>query len=62
MSSFHLLKFLGALLENLFKDLNMQLGSAIIFSQKVLEFFKNNGGGDLIHVSSIQGIQAPKRR
>lgn len=46
--------------ENLFKDLTMQLGSAIIFSQKVLEFFKHNGGGDLIHVSSIQGIQAPK--
>ena len=46
--------------ENLFKDLNMQLGSAIIFSQKVLEYFKYNGGGDLIHVSSIQGIQAPK--
>ncbi len=46
--------------ENLFKDLTMQLGSAIIFSQKVLEFFKYNGGGDLIHVSSIQGVQAPK--
>tara|TARA_Y100001968_G_C19353458_1_gene715920 strand:+ start:555 stop:1325 length:771 start_codon:yes stop_codon:yes gene_type:complete len=42
------------------KDLTMQLGGAILFSQKIIEVFNNQGGGNLIHVSSIQGIQAPK--
>lgn len=41
-------------------DLKGQLGSAIIFSQSILEYFKENGGGDLIHLGSIQGISAPK--
>ena len=40
--------------------LSKQLGSAIIFSQLILEEFKKTGGGDLIHISSIQGISAPK--
>ena len=42
------------------KDLSMQLGSAIIFSQKILEIFKSQKSGDLVHISSIQGINAPK--
>ena len=46
--------------ENLFSDLNMQLGGAILFSQKLLRFFKDQGHGNLIHLSSIQGISAPK--
>lgn len=46
--------------EYLEKDLSMQLGSAIIFSQKILEIFKSQMGGDLIHISSIQGLGAPK--
>lgn len=46
--------------EFLFQDLSCQLGSAILFSQRILEYFKNEGGGDLIHISSIQGLQAPK--
>ena len=40
--------------------LSMQLGSAILISQKILEEFKNQGGGDLVHISSIQGVGAPK--
>lgn len=55
----------GARIENLnstylFQDLSMQLGGAIIFSQKILEYFRLHGGGDLVHISSIQGIQPPK--
>lgn len=40
--------------------LSMQLGSAILISQKLLEEFKIQGGGDLVHISSIQGVGAPK--
>ena len=55
----------GATLENLkpehlFEDLNKQLGGAIILSQQVLHYFQQQGGGHLIHISSIQGIAAPK--
>jgi NAD(P)-dependent dehydrogenase (short-subunit alcohol dehydrogenase family) len=45
---------------NLNKDLAMQLGGAILISKKFLSYFSANGGGDLIHISSIQGIRAPK--
>ena len=46
--------------ENLFEDLNKQLGGAIILSQQVLHYFQQQGGGHLIHISSIQGIATPK--
>lgn len=45
---------------HLHQDLAMQLGGAILFSQKMLGYFHCCGGGDLVHVSSIQGIRAPK--
>ena len=45
---------------DLFLDLNMQLGGAILFSQKILSAFKQQGHGNLIHLSSIQGVCAPK--
>tara|TARA_A100001035_G_scaffold279980_1_gene283348 strand:+ start:19588 stop:20358 length:771 start_codon:yes stop_codon:yes gene_type:complete len=49
------------LTESELKDsLFMQLGSSILFSQKIIESYRKFGGGDLIHLSSIQGIQAPK--
>ena len=41
-------------------DLNRQLGGAIFFSRSILKFFEENGGGNLIHISSIQGLGAPK--
>ena len=44
----------------LYSHLSKQLGSAILFSQKLLEDFKCQGGGDLVHISSIQGIGAPR--
>ena len=46
--------------ENLSKDLSMQLGSAIIFSQSILKIFQIQKEGNLIHISSIQGVSAPK--
>lgn len=53
-------KFEDLLEENLYQDLQMQLGGAILFSQKILDYFLKQGGGDLVHISSVQGVQAPK--
>ena len=55
----------GARFENiqqkhLNEDLSGHLGGAILFSQRVLEFFKKQGHGNLIHVSSIMGVVTPK--
>jgi NAD(P)-dependent dehydrogenase (short-subunit alcohol dehydrogenase family) len=47
-------------LAELGQDLSMQLGGAIIFSQRLIESFRCDGGGALIHLSSIQGIAAPR--
>jgi len=41
-------------------DLNNQLGSAILFSKEITKYFSSKGKGNLIHISSIQGISAPK--
>ena len=46
--------------ENLRIDLNNQLGGAIIFSQNILKYFSKVNKGNLIHISSIQGIRSPK--
>ena len=42
------------------EDLKNQLGTSIIFSQKIIKHFLRNNGGNLIHISSIQGFSAPK--
>lgn len=46
--------------EHLDEDLSNHLGGAILFSQRMLEFFKTQGHGNLIHVSSIMGVVTPK--
>ena len=53
-------KFEDLKFEFLEKDLSMQLGSAIIFSQKIIRKFKSQKMGNLVHISSIQGTNAPK--
>ena len=42
------------------KDLQNQLGSSIIFSQKIMKEFTKKKEGNLIFISSIQGVQSPK--
>ena len=42
------------------EDLNNQLGSAILFSKEITKYFLSRRKGNLIHISSIQGIGAPK--
>ena len=55
----------GTKLENLKEnylndDLKKQLGGSIIFSQRILKHFVRQKEGNLIFISSIQGVQAPK--
>jgi len=45
---------------NLKSDLQNQLGGSIIFSQRIMKYFLKKKKGNLILISSIQGIQAPK--
>ena len=42
------------------QDLNNQLGATIIFSQKLMKQFIKQKFGNLILISSIQGLQSPK--
>lgn len=44
------------------EDLQKQLGGAILFAQRVTAALKQNGGGSLVLISSIQGLSAPKFR
>ena len=46
--------------EHLCSDLSMQLGGAIMISQRLMRCFKEQQRGTLIHLSSIQGLGAPK--
>ena len=46
--------------EGLEKDLFNQLGGAIMFSQRMISLFRKQEHGNLVHISSIQGIAAPK--
>ena len=41
-------------------DLFRQVGGAILFSQKFVTCFRQQGHGNLIHMASIQGAFAPK--
>ncbi len=46
--------------DDLNSNLAMQLGSTIILAQRTMLHFKQFGGGDLVLLSSVQGISAPK--
>jgi NAD(P)-dependent dehydrogenase (short-subunit alcohol dehydrogenase family) len=41
-------------------DLFNQLGGAILFSQRLILFYRKQGYGNLVHLSSIQGVSTPK--
>lgn len=53
-------KFEELTISDLEYNLTSQLGGAIIFSQKIVNLFLKQGYGNLIHLSSIQGISSPK--
>ena len=42
------------------KDLQKQLGGSIIFSQRIMKHFLKQKEGNLVLISSIQGVQPPK--
>jgi len=46
--------------EGISEDLFGQLGGSILFSQRIILFFVEQGYGNLIHLSSIQGVAPPK--
>lgn len=46
--------------EGLKEDLFNQLGGAILFSQRLIALFRQQGYGVLVHIASIQGVCAPK--
>ncbi len=48
--------------EDVAENLRLQLGGAIMVSQKTVKHFREQGSGQLVHISSIQGIAAPKFR
>ena len=41
-------------------DLQNQLGGSIIFSQRIMKYFLKQKKGNLILISSVQGVQTPK--
>ncbi|WP_251963089.1 oxidoreductase [Salinibacter ruber] len=46
--------------EDVAENLRLQLGGAIMVSQKAVKHFREQGSGHLVHISSIQGIAPPK--
>jgi len=53
-------KFEDLKADGLKDDLFHQLGGAILFSQRLISFFRKQGYANLVHVASIQGVVAPK--
>jgi NAD(P)-dependent dehydrogenase (short-subunit alcohol dehydrogenase family) len=47
-------------MEDIQENLKLQLGGAILLSQRMMKFFVSQGHGNFIHVSSIMGVVAPK--
>ena len=46
--------------ESLSKNLSLQLGGSILLSKQIIKIFKKQNYGNLIFISSIQGVSAPK--
>lgn len=42
------------------ENVNLHLGGYFLVSQRILEFFRKNGGGTLLNMSSIYGVIAPR--
>ena len=47
-------------MEDLQENLKLQLGGAIILSQRMMKHFVAQGHGNFIHLSSIMGVVTPK--
>lgn len=42
------------------ENVNLHLGGYFLVSQRILEYFKKNGGGCLLNISSVYGVVAPR--
>ena len=47
-------------IEDIQENLKLQLGGAIVLSQRLMKHFVAQGQGNLIHLSSIMGVVSPK--
>lgn len=47
-------------MDEIYKNINNQIGSCILLSQRIMKYYLSMGKGNLILFSSIQGIAAPK--
>ncbi|AEJ18677.1 oxidoreductase [Gracilinema caldarium] len=55
-------KFENVEFKDFCENVNLHLGGYFLVSQKVLEYFKANGGGVLLNMSSVYGMIAPRFR
>lgn len=46
--------------EDFCANMNMQMGGYLLTSQQFAKYFKNQGHGNIISISSIQGVYTPK--
>jgi len=53
-------KFENLNMKYLKNELGNHLGGAIIFSQRLIKYFLKQRHGNLIHISSVQGVKPPK--
>lgn len=53
-------RFENLIAENLFEDSKHQIAAPILFAQSVITLFREQNYGNLIFVSSIQGVASPK--
>lgn len=53
-------KFEDVKYQDFCENIDLHLGGYFLVSQKILEYFKRNGGGSLLNMSSIYGISAPR--
>jgi len=53
-------KFENLNMNFLSNELKNHLGAAIIFSQRAIRYFLKKGKGNIIHISSIHGVNVPK--
>ena len=60
LSAKNKVKFEDLNIKFLKKELGNHLGGAIVFSQRLIKYFLKQRQGNLIHISSIQGVNPPK--
>lgn len=53
-------KFFEVELDDFNQNINLNLGGYFLISQQFAEYFKTVGGGNIVNISSIYGVMAPR--